>query len=120
MLLILSLLSTVSFAEDGFVVEGTKIERPDEAKKFNVCTSFEVTSAEANLFFNRAVPVSYQSDELIIGPCSVYGTVMRGAITAHWIIYIGGSGVIYEAEKDPQWFYCGKKCCVNVGRKVCG
>ncbi|MEO6975332.1 MAG: hypothetical protein ABI144_05565 [Gallionella sp.] len=119
-LLILTLLSASSFAEDLFVVEGSKIERPDEVKMFNLCVPFAVTDSEANLFFKNAVPVSYQSEELIIGPCSVFGTVKRGPITSRWAIYIGGSGVIYEAGKDPQWFYCGKKCCAKVGRKVCG
>ncbi|MGV8934475.1 MAG: hypothetical protein ACOH1I_07615 [Gallionellaceae bacterium] len=119
-LLSLSLLSAVSFAEAEYVVEGSKIERPEEAKQFAVCSPFEVTDSEANLFFKLAVPVAYQSEELIIGPCSVYGTLKREALTARWEIYMGGAGVIYEAQKDPQWFYCGKKCCAKLGRKVCG
>jgi hypothetical protein len=126
-LLSLSLLSAVSFAEAEYVVEGSKIERPEEAKQFAVCSPFEVTDSEANLFFKLAVPVAYQSEELIIGPCSVYGTLKREALTARWEIYMGGALLFMKHRKIHSGFTVAKsvtpsweeKSVVNLTSPTC-
>jgi len=112
------LIATSAFAGE-FTVDGVDVERPDEAKQFGICEHFAVTPKDAALFFLSAHPTTYQNENLIIGPCKAFGSIADGN-NSSWAIYIGGAGVIYRKGADPQWFYCGKKCCATVGKEICG
>lgn len=112
------LIATSAFAEE-FTVEGVNVVRPLEAKQFGICEHYSVTPKEAKLFFLSARSTNYQDENLIIGPCKVFGSIANES-NSKWEIYIGGAGVIYRVGADPKWFYCGEKCCSTVGRKVCG
>lgn len=112
------LIASSAFAGE-FTVDGVDTERSAEAKQFGICKHFAVTPKDAALFFLSARPTTYQNENLIIGPCKAFGSVADGN-NSSWAIYIGGAGVIYRKDADPQWFYCGKKCCATVGREICG
>lgn len=112
------LIASSAFAEE-FTVDGSGVGRPDEVKQYGTCDHFAVTAKDAALFFLNAHPTTYQYENLIVGPCKVYGAVADGN-NSNWEIYIGGAGVIYRKGADPQWYYCGKKCCATIGKEICG
>lgn len=117
--IILVLLAASSAFAGEFTVDGVDVERPAEAKQYGICKHFTVTPKDAALFFSIARPTTYQDEDLMIGPCKAFGSTGDGE-NSSWEIYIGGAGVIYRNGADPQWFYCGKKCCAMVGQEICG
>jgi len=61
-----------------FTVVGVDVERPAEAKQFEVCEHFAVTPKEASMFFLSARSTTYQDENLIIGPCKAFGAITDG------------------------------------------